>query len=953
MIHARTTAMAAKPRFLSVALPLICSSVASSPEEVLLANFQPSIDLCFARLKERSTRLTAFYGLLQLLHAYLRRCHETHSAMSKRLDPMIKIIFPPGRKTIHPSDVAADQMAVIPHLIFQHHFEYGAELLTTLLHPTTPVGSDRWPLEALCYERMHCGVRGLMYSLDVTENNREMVMPHMPEPADADTLAPEPPPPVISVEPLSEGILGRVALMALVDTSSAAIARIAAACSRACDAYHITDDRNILSRNGAPVFHPFASERGENYIQRRHGAFMVTFPRERLPLFELLRICIDSWPRLLAKPNAVADFNPADILIRNLLHVDINVYHTARKALDRLLRLADGHQYLLAMTRFVAKSDLLLRETSSLQGASTVKLESLIALWNDLVDSFFTQVHIASEAHTKPVATSSLGVRRFGGSLNEEKQKSSLEGTDPALLFPVLIELEATAVVLLVSQSALIRRRAADVIRVVAHLDAALVKWQQGISETVLPINEPRVLKVLEDANTALLADIEDIPLNSAERNRLAWWKQQPSDSAILRLTESDSLIDLGLWHHLISPLLSLLSTRSPSLIAQARPLFATRLLKAYPIASTAAGLVPGKTPAGPPTARGGAPYAPMPSADIRLISDHWRTHLTALCTITKNQLSSQSGPTPPPEPGTQVDVERLNSGADIVRLAVPFLASDELLLREASVVGLGCINISAYRALLEGLNSIVRHLVQDYRLRQDPRMGSRASARHARLHVAVARVHEVSSRLLRSASIGEGELAALCSYVQDTLLLVQEPETADEPLRRAYSICVLNLVDYCGTRGILKQCLPVHCRQQLFSLFNSWSHKAISPATPESRNPKLLDNTARSHSKSRSGNGSHGANSAHEIFLPAVSAIASLCVSSITYISRHRDTLLIEHTQEHDGLELKRDSSDKAGLDAHDVMNWCQTMFETANEKAHLCARYAHLEQHLCIKQS
>lgn len=880
VIYSRASNMMSKPRYQSVALPLICASSAASPEEALLANFSTCIEACITRLKEKSTRNVAFYGICQLLYAYLRRCHETHTGVSKRLDPIIRTIFPSSRKQLYPPDVSPDRIAVIPHLIFQHHYEYGNELVAGLLNPTPSISNDNWPPETLCFERMHCAIRALMYTLDVSESGRDLVMDSPPQ--ELDSFGPPPPLPTVSVENLSEMFLSRGPYRQLVESSSATIAKIAMACNIACDNFRLLDDRNILQREG-PAFYPQTPERDASHVQKRHGGFMVTYPREKQPLFDLLRICFDSWPRLLAKPHTVAEFKPAEILIQNLLHIDLSVYHSARKALERLTKQPDGHTYLCALTRSVAKPDLVLRETSSLQGANTVKLESLVGLWSELVEGFCQQLEQVASTQPRPMPGFGAGARRPNApSAIDEHATAVLDGVNPQQLTYILPELEGTAMVLSVSSSNLIRRRASDVLRLIVKIHSALSAWSMAVSGSPLTEDEPRVLTTLGDSASHLLSEIEVDLVSSTEKTRLNHWKEQCTSSgqaptdAILQIIAGNHSVDHSIWHHLLPRVFNHLADACPIFISIARPLFVVRHLAVYPTAAAVAGLMTSKATVAPSTMRNGTQYSPATS-DTRFLADHWKTHLVVLCATMPAQNTQTV--TPAPVDGAQIDPDRLKTGPEIVKLAVPFLASDESLLRDASVIGLGCMSADAYRSLLEGLSHIILHLVQEHQRRAGDRSAMRRSARNARLHLSVASVQEVASKLLRAHQASDAEVGLLSHYIRETLPIVRETDPNEAALRRAFSICTMNIIDYCGSRGQLKRWFASDIRQQLFALFRTWSFLPLASQSPELRQHKRGESGVSQVHSSKNRSGGSGSLPVHDVFMPSVKAIAALCV--------------------------------------------------------------------------
>lgn len=870
----------------------MCAAAGSSPEEGLLANFNNCVELCLPRLKEKGTRATAFHSLLHLVWAYLRRCHETHGNVAKRLDPIIKTVFPAQRRQLGVADLPIDTASYLPHLITTRFLEYGTEIISSLIHPMIPqISTERWPLDIINPERMYVAIQAVLLTCDSLEQGKDPHMPPQPPLSEFDEVSTQTIPP-LRLDAMPDALYNRAGLKTLLDTCSVAVAKIIMTCDRASENFSLLDDRNIVARNQQSLHH--ATTTADTQIVKRHGPFMVTYPKEKQPLFDLQRVCIEAWPRLLPRNSNIADLRPVDILLRCLVHVDMDIYNAAKRAMERMVAYKDGHLVLRSLSRFVVRPELKVRETGSLQGATTVKLESLVGLWSDLV-RIYTE-HL--DARNAAAQNSSVASRRMPSAADDRSQTnhSHWDETDPRAVWPIIGELEAAALVHLAAQSTLLRRRAVEVLRGVKLLQKSVEIWSDNINGTPIPTTDLRVINVLEDNGLSLLAEIEDDSLNQAELNRLTWWRKNPKSHEILpKIVESDNLLDLVLWHYIWPYFLTACQDTVSSTVSLARPFFASRLLKAYPAASAAASLVPNKVPPTPSTIRAALPNQqaqqsqPVQSHDIAFLADHWKTHLMALCAITLNTTASSPVALSSVEPTLVSDVDRLATGSDIIRLAVPFLASDSLPFREAVIRGLGCSNITMYKALLDGLGSIVRHLMEDHRMRSEQRGSQmRRSARHGRLHHAVARVQELSSRLLRQTAIGDNEVQLVAQYIKDALALVRDPEAIDEAsslsMRRAFCMCVCNFVDYCSTQKSIKSLLPVDVRHALYALFDSWSFRPLSIASPDtSRHGSRssdIHTSGHHHSKSRASSfGSHSTSSAYDVFVPAINANVGLCV--------------------------------------------------------------------------
>jgi hypothetical protein len=885
MMHARANAMAVKPRYVAAALPLICVTLAASPEETLLSNWSAATDLCFKWMKvrwlavfietlrptssaqDKVGRPSALNGIIQLLWAYLHRCQESHASVAKRLDPLIRAFFPAGRRPVYPPDCPIEMAACVPHYIAFRHFELGVDTITALF---ASAASDSAPMDTYAPERLTIGLRAVMRTLDCFERNVDPSLP--PSPTDDEGLQALETSTSVACGPLPEAMLARAGLRGLLETVTSAVARIVNVSDRAFQYSTILDDASVLPSNSNGVYSPDR----ELHITRRHGGFTVSYPRDRQPYFDLQRACFDSWPRCLRAESA--DFKPVDLLLRALVHVDPDVCASARAALERLAKLGGGLDVVRAAGRFVCRSEFVYREVTTLQLGTTGKLEWLLGTWLTLLDIWLAQLKTV----VAPKASASLeagppGRQRAGTQSQAAAQPEA--DIDPRESWSLIADIEAAALVLLCSGPVQLRRQAFEALRLAIALEDLLTEWTTSRGLVVTAISGKRILRVLE-MQAHLLVDLDEERVPSQERSRLQRWRKLPD--GLVRVGESESAFDFGLWQMTLGSAFAACLEASPVAVEAARPLLAARVLRLYQVSSAAAGLIPSRQPPQTPTSKGAV--APQPAAsDNGFLADHWRTHLTALCAITTAPGSADS---------TSMKSDgQITSGAELIRLIIPFLASEQTGLRDAVVTGLGNVHPALYRNLLDGVQSIVRHLAEDRRVRQQQGPGARRTRRFDRLHTSVARIFELSSRLLRKPeALGpptESLLGPLLYYVKETVAYLRDPEALEDSaalgMRRAFCNTVRAVTEYCTDQAIVAQWLPPDLQFDLFGLFDVWSFRPLGPTSPEVvRNNRSSDGHG-GHATTKSRGSSLGSQpAAFEVYLPATAAVVALCVRAL-----------------------------------------------------------------------
>jgi hypothetical protein len=821
--------------------------------------------------KDKSVRPIALHSLLVLLWAYLHHCHEPPAATSKRLEPVVKAILPPGRRSLQPPDVSPFLVACIPHFIAVRHFAQGSELIVGLLNqlPSNTAEANRGFPDGLAPERMLAGIRAIMLTLDCIEQGNDPFLPPHPTLAE-DMEQPEP-----SNDLLGEAVLAKPGMQALVDNAKRCIARIATTVDRCFANSDLFDDQNVVPRMPVSGQQSSAASEPPSYrVFRSNGAFTVSYPRDRQPYYTLLSTCFDSWPRLLATDSP--EFPSLGILLRGLTHIDPEVGFASRRAIQRLIKSSDSLDVIKALCLFIAKPDFVIYDNATYQAAATVEVDALVRFWVESLTSW-------SEYLRSPVSSSSAPPERRQagwGLATQNTTRVPLGDVDPKALRSTLLDVEASGFTLLCSQSPSVRRRALDALRVASVLHEAVVKHTGRAEGGGGGI---RAIRVLEDMD--LLTKVGEEDLNGAERARLAKWRRHDASDALIRIIESDNMADSALWQRLVSPTFFALLKDSPSAVAAARPLIASRILRLYPAASLVGGLSSGRVPTPPP---GRPSAAALPDAVV--LSENWRSHLAALCTTTSIASSSSGDPN---FGDLTMMPDRLSGGGELLSMITPFLASENPLLREGAVSGMCNIHPNLYRILLERLNPILRHLAEDRRTRREQRTVAKRTARYTRLHTSVTKVYELTCRYLpsRDTASDEAVFQLVASYIREMHIFFRE---LDQPIddaslfsmRRSFCVVTQTFVECTSSTGTLFKWFSTELWHHLFMLFDEWCFRPISSMSTSS--PELSRKGDSSGPPStRSGRPRRSSSSASnsqaisfEVFLPAAKVMACLCVS-------------------------------------------------------------------------
>ncbi|KAI8331443.1 cell morphogenesis protein N-terminal, partial [Choanephora cucurbitarum] len=116
LMYPRALKMTLKPRHILAGYPLVTTLLCVSRKEFFTANWTSVLESCFQKFsKDKYTRSMALGCISRLTWTYLFRCVESTPNTFKRLDTIIKTIFPPYRRAVHPSDTPLDHFILITY----------------------------------------------------------------------------------------------------------------------------------------------------------------------------------------------------------------------------------------------------------------------------------------------------------------------------------------------------------------------------------------------------------------------------------------------------------------------------------------------------------------------------------------------------------------------------------------------------------------------------------------------------------------------------------------------------------------------------------------------------------------------------------------------------------------------------------------------------------------------
>ncbi|CCA66737.1 hypothetical protein PIIN_00418 [Serendipita indica DSM 11827] len=764
-IYRKAKEMLPKPRYWHVAFPLVVTTLCVAPHEFFLQNWMNCVEGCLAKLKEPRARPFALNGILRLVWTYLYRCRESASSSIDKLETDFAYLVPSEQNE---SAVSSSSGTVNQS-------------------------------EILAPDRMMIAIKAILVTLSAVEKDSP---PSWPTSADFSSYNYGNDYP-FSATFLPDLFYAKPDMQEFHDRYGPVISRIANICGATVGSMFVFEDR--FTEHAA-----YASVEDREFITTRtHGDYTVGFRRELVPQIDLLRTVFESWPRCLHESMPLADM--LDFLIRGVIHVDPVMSQVAAAALKRTAQdPRHSRAVMLRFTKFLFSAEHVEKE-----GAGThlvVENSTILLLWESMVKEWSKSITNKPKTNVDP-----------------PQSEPALDLGQKITVQTVVDYIQGGALFLLTYNQRRIRIVGIHTLKLLGRILQAMdaenggdqyrsVAWALNIlsGKDIPP-------KFLEDNDNAL--DLKT-------RTRLAWWRENTSKDKIQRLAEGTDDRDQRIWAFVLPSFIRVgLEQQTPAIT-----LFKEALISAvsrfHQLIASLAGI-------GKPTPQ--AMRSPVPhrgagsreSARDRAWEDHrkiigqWQTWLSMLFATFVFEKS-----TPFVREHTRMHSEiqsqrdRLSQPRGLFRLAIPFLASEHAIFRNAVVTALSCIHQSAFKSLLEDLQGITRHIYDDTRNKMLTR-----SAPQDRLHTAVAHVYQLTAHFIKSprALDDPSALNLLLGFVRETATFLRNPniklEMEHQLLRRYFCGVIENVFDGLSSIGEenSRRWLSPNQRLNLYRLCEEW----------------------------------------------------------------------------------------------------------------------------------
>ena len=814
-------------------------------------------------------------GMMRLIWTYCFRCNEAPSTATAKLEPILRHFFPSNRHSIFPHDDRLEPLIFILHYIMTRHFEFGTDFCMELLNEGSIRNSQSQNIShLLAPERISIAIQSILLSLYVVE--KEESSP--PWPSSSEFIHP----PLrkdmeMSSDVLPPSVLSHTGVKDLMDRCGPTLALIASSCAHHAGNMLVVDDQWSYARVN-PSY-----EEAPDYITRRHPEGSVTYPIGLVPQINVLKLCFQSWPRLLHSSLPLND--ALDMLIRGTVHVEPMVRDIAEATLKRFM--ADPEQASTLLSRFA----VMLFDPSGISNEGSglkmlIDCKRLLNLWAELVEEWIQGIlQNASKATPTPPSTAT-------GSFTEQEWKK---------IERRLEEIEAAGLFLITNVTPEILSVGVKIVRML------------GILYAQLGLQASAVINALHGRTSLPFLTGFNDHLEEPDLERLEQWRVSKKDDVPLRVADSDDIRDRDLWDHIYSSIIQGCIDHPTPVLIKFREMLITSATKYHPFIASSAGLssrVPRSTAAAGSSSHGNAGQSKLGPADTSIHIYQWRSWVKIICVTASvsdsrpalNNVASINTPRDHARviSDNNFDRERMTTSRGLFRYLAPFLDAEHSIFRHAAVFCISSLPPHGYPQLLEDLNSLAQRQFFDESRSKPTQFQPVAgrTRRHIKFYTAVTRIYFLTANLLleqRSAG-RQAALAHVLKFVRQTQSYLTSLENRDlytlQRLRRYFCGTVERVFEGMATLKDSDRFIPPKIHLSLYRLCEEWCQfgkqsdivkkrlilmqKAAATGAPE---PQLqAEAIERFQTETK------------QLSTAAVGALASLCVRFLFSPRRARD---------------------------------------------------------------
>jgi hypothetical protein len=922
IVGPRLASMFVKPRHWSVAFPLTATLLCVSPVETFQTQWLQLVLPLQPKFKDRFARPVCLQVISRLLWTYLYRTSDTLNSTIKKLEEVMKLVLPAGRRTYLSTDpsIAEPLIQIIRVIGFKHQDYCFRTIVFPLINADLFASGRELKVEQLEPEKMVIGIRAflaIMSDLEKGEQGRPPFPQHYQPLPFYDRLPTSPimtvpRSPVVSstvIPNYEEDRLSRPVLTnALGDIAKEYYARfceilgkITIICDNTFGGQAVLDEKFGAPAPKTPIAETFNFARRDDHQSPSD---------QKQGFYELLHVAVQALPCCLS---ADIPFNSlVNLLCTGTAHVQYNIAESSAQSLKSIARQSHAQQVTIGFARFIFNFDDRYSTMSDGGMLGPGHIESTLKLYVELLQIWIEEIKLK----TKEAAADAFADD------NPDKRGMQL---DLSGIWAHVDEVESHGLFFLCSQSRRVRSFAVTVLRLITEFDTALGK------------DNGRLIHILEGDSMRVM-DFNDEQLSVAERSRLQrGMRKSNSQSALIELCSSEVSYDTTLWFKIFPNLIRISYDRCPFAVTLGRELICNRILQiyrgivllsegtrgpqygSYDRFETGSGRMLSRTSTTPP----------------EVLIEQWKLYLIVACTT----LSDKGGQQQPVSQISQhlrkgskpnQSQEKIASARSLFKYIIPLLSVGPASIRDAVVTALGSINVNIYRTLLEELQGAVSRCNDDARARIHQRTASspRRNRRTDLLRTEITHVYRLTSHFLKGSDVFQDDwiLNNLVVYTKDLKLFLMDGEVQMDwefqKLRRHYCGLMEELFEGINRTKDPSRWMTFESRKSSFALMEDWCGYS-----PNQNQIRQREDSMRQSMIDQQSLGERGTVTAameiekRNLRTAALSAMAALCGGPVSITTESRANLQ---------FDIRR------------MLSWIDTIFNTGSDRMNVIGRRA-----------
>ncbi|KAI9795647.1 MAG: Cell morphogenesis protein PAG1 [Piccolia ochrophora] len=917
-ISPKISQMLTKPRHWIDAFPLMAVLLCVSPYEIFLQQWQQTVSPLQAKLKDRLTRPVAFQAIARIIWTFLYRATEAPSVTVKKLEEVIRLIHPTGKRSHLSMDPAVSEplIQVIRIIGFRHQDLCFRHLIFPMINSELFAAGKELRVEQLEPEKMVIGIRAFLAIMSDLEKGEEG-RPPFPETFGRSAVT-DGAPTASSVgsngmSPSTSGIVIREERLSrpvvTSDFNKAArehyarfcqiLGNITIICDNTFGGQAALDEKFGAQTPKTPIADTFSFSRRDDY----QGA-----ADQKQGFYDLLHVAVQALPRCLSID---IPFNSiVNLLCTGTAHVQSNIAASSAQSLRSIARQSHAQPVTIGFARFIFNFDDRYSTMSDGGMLGPGHIENTLKLYVELLQIWIDEIRLKSKG----------AAAELSGGFNGTRSAQ----LDLSAILAHVEEVESHGLFFLCSQSRRVRSFAVTVLQLVTEFDTALGK------------ENTRIIRIMEDDSSAILS-FNDQNLTVAERSRLqrGMRKNNPQNT-LIELCGSEVSYDATLWYKIFPNLVRFIFERCPFATTLSREIICARLLLMHKTISILSDPPKGSQNGSMDIVTSRSTGRPSPTSPEVMI-EQWKLYLIFACTTltnTGNQTTSSLQDTQhvrkvskSPHQGQ----EKIGTARSLFQFVIPLLAVGSNTIRDAVVIALGSINVNSYRTLLESLQSVVALCNDEGRTRIHQRTASspRRSRRTDRLRTEVTHVYKLTSHFLRDEAVAsdDGILQNLITYTNDLKIFLSDAEVQNnwefQKLRRHYCGLMEELFEGINRTTDPARWMPFEARKSSFALMEDWcgyspNQNQIRQREEEMR--QIMVDSQRDVAERGVGTAAMEIEK-RDLRTAALSAMATLCGGPLSITTERKANL---------------------HFDVRRMLTWIHSIFENSSDKMHVIGRRA-----------